>query len=179
MNHWIGKTSLTILLSTFILTGCGPSKDEITPTATNHPLGFGWEFNDEGDTGGWGASEWDTGGIEGIVVADGFLVMESIGTDPMIYIRNLRFDVSQIVEIEIRMRVSAGTSGQLFFSTEENEISEAQSFHIRVQPGDEFVSYRINTQFNNLWSGIVTELRLDPTSAISEIEIDYIRLIIE
>lgn len=146
-----------------------------TPVPTLAPLVVSWEFNNEGDTGGWGTYDYDTGDLGPITVVDGFLVTESLGNDSMIYNRDLRIDANRVVQIEILMRVSAGNAAQLYFSTEDNDMNENQSFAFHIQASEEFVNYQINTQFNNAWRGIVTELRLDPTDRAAEIEIDHIR----
>ena len=159
--------------------------DELTdpslPSPTSEPkingLTASWEFNNKDDSEGWGANVWDTNDLGLITVKNGFLTTDSSGNNPMIYLRNLSINSDQIAKIEIRMRVSAGRTGNLHFSTENIDMNDHHHpFSFLIQPGEEFVSYNFNTQTQSGWSGVVTELRLDPTKSLAHIEIDYIRL---
>jgi formylglycine-generating enzyme required for sulfatase activity len=155
--------------------------DSTVPAITTAPdineLVVAWEFDRTGDTQGWGVEVWDKGDLESITVNNGVLSADSTGPDPMIYLRNLSINSDLIAKIEIRLRVSAGTTGQLHFSTEDIDMNDYHHpFLFFVQPGDEFYSYDFNTQIQSGWNGVITELRLDPTDDIAHIEIDYIRL---
>ena len=149
----------------------------ITPVPTKPGLIFNWEFNIDGDSGGWGANDWDVGDIGTITVKDGLMIIESIGNDPMVYIRNVRLDADRIAQIEILMRVSAGKHANFHFATEEGDMNESRTFSFHIQPSEEFILYTLTAAFNPDWRGIVTELRIDPADSPAMIEINHIRMI--
>jgi tetratricopeptide (TPR) repeat protein len=134
-----------------------------------------WEFNLD-DTEGWGA--WNND-LVGLRVASGMLRMRAIGNDPFVGgPPNLRINASKAKTISIRMRVSQGWAGQVFWVTDEDRIwTESKSRFFTVIGDSEFHVYNINVGDNVEWRGTVSRLRLDPTISPADVEIDYIKMV--
>lgn len=140
------------------------------------PPGFSWNFDEAGNLEGW--DNW--GEIDDVDVPNGYFYAKTIGSDPQIYSsEGLGVDAAKFSQIEIRMRVSAGDSAQLFFRNENNDMSENKSIIFPIEAGTEFKTYVLDTSTISSWKDVIYQLRLDPTSDTNDatIEIDYIRLL--
>jgi hypothetical protein len=155
-----------------------------TPTSTPKPtepgtIDMDWEFDQEGNFGGWGANYYDTDLIDLSVAGGYFTGTSPEGGGALLYNRNLRLDGDKIDIIEIAMRVSKSGTAALYFGTEEDpQLNEWKKWTFRVQSSEDMIVYTIRASKHIAWRGIITELRLDPIDvADTLIEIDYIRLI--
>lgn len=110
---------------------------------------------------------------------DGVLVGRLSGPDPFIGRGMLRVSGARYRGVEIRMRVSGGATGQLYWSTAEGPgFNEERVRVFDIGPGPEFRSYRISMRDVAAWEGAtITGLRIDPTNGVSEgdFAIDYVR----
>lgn len=129
-----------------------------------------WTF--ETDAEGWNPT-WD---VTDPTVADGIVTFTATGDDP--YVVGPSFDLPALGygTVTIRMRVSAGSTGQVFFATAEApDHAEARSVVFALRPGEEFHEYVLDLAAEPGWTGTIVNLRLDPTdTAGATIEIDEI-----
>jgi hypothetical protein len=133
-----------------------------------------WEFEKDGDAEGWAAAN-QIGHYE---VTDGALIFKSIGSDPFINSPSLNFSATTYTKIEIRMKVGQAGTGQLFFtSTLAQGISEQSTVRFPVSASEDFKTYTTVMSTMDLWSGRIQTLRFDPIDQITEVEIDYVRLL--
>lgn len=141
---------------------------------------FSWDFNEDGNFDGFGGEDWQSGDLNNLKVRNGSLSAGATGNDPQIYSNEgLGIDTTKFTQIEIRMRVSSGDSAELFFRHDKDDMSGDKLKTFSIHPGNEFNTYIINMSTVTSWTGIISQLRLDPTvDAIgATIEIDYIRLL--
>ncbi|MCS7238302.1 MAG: hypothetical protein NZ899_08535 [Thermoguttaceae bacterium] len=112
-------------------------------------------------------------------VADGFLVGTVTGRDPYIVRSNLRIAPDRYKVLRIRMRSTAGSVAQLFWTTAESpQFDEEKSLLFRLGPPGEFGEYELNVGEHPRWRGQrITALRLDPGGSVAsgEFAVDYIR----
>jgi len=126
-----------------------------------------WEFDT--DTEGW-TPLYDIGTF-------GVLNIQALGHDPHMLSPSLRVSGDMYQHIEVRMKVGKSGVGQFFFTTEEFPIHlEETSVVFPVEPSDDFVVYTIDMSTSAAWKGPINDIRFDPISTLSDIEIDYIRL---
>jgi hypothetical protein len=101
------------------------------------------------------------------------------GNDPYLARTLVRVDAATCPVIRIRMRVTAGQGGQLFWTTESSPgFGEDKSVPFAIQPDGRFHEYRLEPGKDRSWAGqTITAIRIDPgNGAISgEFAIDYIR----
>ncbi|MCC6485678.1 MAG: glycoside hydrolase family 99-like domain-containing protein [Armatimonadetes bacterium] len=110
-------------------------------------------------------------------VRDGTLQGVSINNDPGLYFPLSGIDASGIKTIEIRMSVSAGKNGQIFW-TSGDAMSEEQSAHFPVSGDGRTRTYRVDMSGQKLWSGPVRTLRIDPTDAAdAQITVNFVDLV--
>lgn len=131
-----------------------------------------WTF--EEDAEGWDPT-WD---VSEPTVADGLVTFTATGDDP--YIVGPPFELPAVGygTVTIRMRVSDGRTGQVFFGTATApDHTEERSVVFPIRPGDEFRDYVLDLGSNPGWTGTIVNLRLDPTdTAGATIEIDEITI---
>lgn len=158
--------------------------------------GFGWEFEAGEDTGC--AEGWTAGNhITRLQVREGNLAAESTGDDPYIFSPSIPyskysensgrwgpgFAAEDFPTIEIRMKVSSGYTGQLFFITnfpdyiQDYTFDGPKSLRFSIIGDGQFHTYILDMTKVMKWSGDIYQLRLDPTDTRAMIEIDYIRLL--
>ena len=163
---------------------------------TKLPNGFGWEFVADGNIGcnkGWTAGDQ----IKNLDVKEGNLVFESTGNDAYVFSPDIPYfkysefsgrwgtgiEAEAFPTVEIRMKVSAGFTAQLFFTAvlpdyiEEYTFDEAKSLTFRITADGEFHTYTLDMTQVEKWNGDIEQLRLDPTDTRAMIEIDYIRFL--
>ena len=141
---------------------------------------FSWDFDEDGWFEGWGEQDWQSGDLNNLKVKNGYLSASATGNDPQISSNEgLGINAAKFSQIEIRMRVSAGDSAQLFFRNENNDMSENKSIIFPIEAGTEFKTYILGMSTISSWKNMIHQLRLDPTSDVfgTTIEIDYIRLL--
>jgi hypothetical protein len=89
----------------------------------------------------------------------------------------LAVDAQALPSIEINMKVSAGTIGQIFFITNKDAgYDEAKALRFDIRPDGEFHTYSLDMSAVPGWKDLITEIRFDPTIEPGTIEIDYIRI---
>ena len=137
--------------------------------------GYAWEFEKRGDNEGWSA--WND--LRAFEVKDGRLLTQSTGDDPyMGSPAGLRINADELHGIDIRMKITAGNSAQVFFITgEDPEYDEAKSLIFTPTADAEFHTYSLDMSSVDGWQGKVIQLRLDPTDQASTVEIEYIRVV--
>lgn len=133
-----------------------------------------WEFDQSGNDEGW--LPWNQ--LTPFTISEGVLQTSSIGNDPyMLFDPILNLDASIYKTIEIRMKVGHGNNAKLYFTTVEDETwDESKSIQFDLKPGDNYMTYKLDMEFIKTWAGRISKIRLDPTEANSDIEIDYIRI---
>lgn len=117
--------------------------------------------------------------IARLEVADGALWGTIDGPDPYLARSMLRIKGSRCPVIRMRLRVTAGRSGQWFWATEASPgFSEDKSLHFPLQPDGQFHEYLLDLGKHSSWAGqTITAIRLDPGggAASAEFAVDYIR----
>jgi WD40 repeat protein len=141
---------------------------------------FSWDFDEEGNFEGWGEQDWQLIDLQNLKVENGYLSATTTGNGPQIYLSgNLGIDTTKFTRVEIRMRISAGDSAQVFFNYGDGDWTADKGKVFSVIAGTEFNTYVIDMGNVATWKGIVGELRLDPIydAPGATIEIDYIHLL--
>jgi hypothetical protein len=137
-----------------------------------------WEFALDGCFEGWHPA----GQLSGLSVQGGLLKAKSNGTSPKIEsLAMLDFASDPIRGIELRMSVTAGSQGSVYYITEEEQTwDDAKSKTFTVTPDGAFHTYSVRLDQRAGWGGkTIRALRLRPTSAATGadgIQIDYIRI---
>jgi hypothetical protein len=132
-------------------------------------------FHFENDLEGWRL----TNHIKSVDISDGIFRLKATGHDPYMNRSNVRLKPGQHQNIIVRMKVSKGSSAQIFWTTSQHPGYSAEMVVTApLNPGQDFQVYRFKMNQHHRWKGqTVTGLRLDPTSGVkgAEIEIDWIR----
>lgn len=136
--------------------------------------GQAWEFEFDGDAEGW--LVWNQ--LAPFVIEQGSLTTHSNGNDPYMGSPSLAIEAVKYPVIEIRMAVSAGNVGQIYFitSTDQN-YDEAKVLPFSVISDGQIHTYILDMSTVARWKETITQIRLDPTDAKSSVEIDYIRIL--
>jgi len=132
-----------------------------------------WKFNSA--SLGWQA--WHD--IDLFKVENGVLRIKSTGKDPYLVSPDIKIIPSMVSSLEIRMSVTAGSSGRLFWATLESPVFEQKrSLFFAVKADGDFHTYilELSQLLSWRWTKSITKLRLDPTNEPAEIKLDYIRL---
>ena len=159
-----------------VVVSVGPLRRIEAPLAARLAKEINFQFNQDGDDEGWTSAH----DVEPITVAKGMASFKITGGDPYIVRANLDVDAAKAKTIVVRMRVTGGAAGQIYWSTKESpSIGEDKDVRFEVKADGQFHEYRVNMAAHPLWTGTVTSLRLDPVNgkeAIgADVEIDYMR----
>jgi tRNA A-37 threonylcarbamoyl transferase component Bud32 len=155
------------------LTTSGPTTMDIDAVVVEIN-GHAWEFEVNGDPEAWVAAYH----LASLQVSNGHLTAQSTGDDPYMYSPRFAVDAKACPIIEMRMKVSAGTTAQLFFITAADPTeNEAKSSPFSVIGDGQFHTYKLDMSTMKGWDGTITQIRLDPTNTQASIEVDYIRII--
>ena len=149
-----------------------------------------WQFDLTGDTEGW------TSGFMGLSVAnEGHMSAVSLSdsTDPTIMsAKGINLPAEKYVRLEYRVRYSY--SGQYhkdrdtefltmyFITNNDQNWSESKTLKVKLKGKSSdgaWEEYAVDTASNALWKDTITQLRFDPFDAIGEIDIDYIRFVVD
>lgn len=146
------------------------------------PTSFSWNFDEAGNLEGWGEQDWQSSGLKDLKVESGYLSATVTSSAPFLHTNaglDIDIDANKFSRIEIRMRVSAGESAQVFFTYGDGDWTEDKGKSFSIIAGTEFNTYIIDLSNVPTWKGIIGELRLDPVYDFpsTTIEIDYIRLL--
>jgi WD40 repeat protein len=150
-----------------------------SPISSNTP-GFSWNFDEDGNFEGWAVEDWQSAGLKNLEVKDGNLSATATENGTAIYLfGTLGIDTTKFTRIEIRMRVSAGSSAQVLFTYGDGDWTGDKGKPFSVTAGTEFNTYIIDMSNVAGWKGTVNELRIDPIiDAIgATMDIDYIRIL--
>ncbi|MGG1555927.1 OmpL47-type beta-barrel domain-containing protein [Paenibacillus ferrarius] len=153
-----------------------PNLNQPQPVMTN-VYGNMWEFNTPDDAEGWTVEKQ----IVGVTVQDGTFSGVTNNTDPGIRSADhLGIKAEDIPYLVIRMKNGTNDiDGRFFFTTEaDGTWNEAKAVGFYVNPLDNgYTEYVIEAWRNKNWTGTIRQLRIDPTSSVGPISIDYIRTI--
>lgn len=134
-----------------------------------------FEFNNNGDLEGWRANDQ----ISPPVVLNGSLRAVSRNVDPiLISPQGLSINGDLEDKIVLRMKSSVGNMAYLFYrrSTDPG-FASSRRIAFKVYNHSEPVTYCLDMSRTPEWTGIISGLRLDPTSTSgSDIELDYLRV---
>jgi len=107
------------------------------------------------------------------------LVGRIAGPDPYLVRSPVRFEGNAYPQLRLRMRLTAGSGGQFFWTTESSpSFDEEKMIRFSVVPDNQFHEYRLELSRNPMWAGqMITAIRLDPTGGVNsgEFAIDYLR----
>jgi hypothetical protein len=144
------------------------------PTETPNSSGLLWDFNENGHSEGWQA--WNQ--LNTFQVKGGILYTKSTGNDPYMGSPKITANASALSRIEIRMKVSAGDTAELYFITKsDGTYDESKVLRFPITADGEYHTYILDMSKVQKWSGIITQIRLDPTITQAAIEIDYIHIL--
>lgn len=132
-------------------------------------------FEFDSTTEGWLAAHQ----VEDLDCRDGVLEGRITGGDPYIVRNQLRVPGDSCPVLDIRMRVSAGQSGQLFWSTFASPgFAEQRGLQFPVTADGQWHTYRVATGRHSQWAGqTITALRIDPSHGAggADFAIDFVR----
>ena len=132
-----------------------------------------FEFSESAE--GWLAAH-DIGELE---VRGGSLAGSITGADPYLVRSLLNVSANDCPVIVLRMRVTAGQTGQLYWGTRQAPgFSEQRVVVFPLQADGQFHEYRLPVGEHPQWKGqTITELRIDPGNGARQAEfaIDYVR----
>lgn len=135
--------------------------------------GIAFEFDESSE--GWTPAH----DVASLGVEDGTLSGKITGPDPYVVRMLVRVAGDEYPVIRLRMRVTAGQGGQLFWTTESSPgFGENKTVRFAIQPDGLFHEYRLEPGRDPAWAGQrITALRIDPGSVASsgEFAIDYLR----
>ena len=140
-----------------------------TTTSVRLP-GVSWEFDTDGDAQGWHPENQ----LTEFTVSDGVLTTQSTGGDPfMVQQEPLSLDASHGAVIQLTMKTSVSSGGQIFWGTEASpHFSEDKSVRFEVKSGD-FNVYQVSIPPQD---SPITTLRIDPLTQEGNITIKSIHL---
>lgn len=148
---------------------------QITPPV--YPVPGSWRFDSDGDTEGWHADNQ----LASFNTLAGDLSMESTGDDPYMISPPVTVPADEYNRLGIRMKVSTGgsTTGQLFFVTDaDSEWDESKSLVFNVTGDSEYHEYELDISTVAGWTGVITQLRLDPVEGKGKtVDVDIIAFI--
>jgi hypothetical protein len=76
------------------------------------------------------------------------------------------------------MQTAAGDDAQVFFITDKDpDWSESKSKHFSITSDGAFHTYTIDMSDVVSWKDRIQQIRLDPTTAPGDFEMDYIRIL--
>jgi len=106
------------------------------------------------------------------------LVGDIVGADPYIFRSMLDVPADACQTIELRIRLTAGRGGQLFWTTKDSPTTdEAKAVFLPLVPDGQFHTLTVDVGKHPRWTGVITGLRIDPGGGVSagQFAIDYVR----
>ena len=108
---------------------------------------------------------------------DGLLRSRVTADDPWLNGPPTLIDAAKLTQLRIRMRLTAGEGGQGFWAVPGTGVAPERSAGFPLKGDGQFHEYVIDLSGAPTWKGYVTQLRIDPGSAVgAEVEIDYVRV---
>ncbi len=140
-----------------------------------------WTF--ERDEEGW--DSWM--GMSEVRAEQGRLVGRTVSNDPAFFGPPIRVRASEVSIVVVRMRLTKLSDkankqpttdiAQFFWRTVTSPESEANSLRFPVQLDGQWHEYRLPVAQNPRWRGLITRLRLDPSTQRDVlVEVDFLRL---
>ena len=133
-------------------------------------------FNFDTDTEGWRPAHH----LSVFSVESGVLRSATTGVDPYMTRSNCEIPAESVKQLRIRMALDAGLSpgAQFFWTTSDAPgMDEPKSQRFEVIADGQFHDYLVPIGGHELWNGVVTAIRLDPTGGenLGTVSIDFIR----
>ena len=167
-----------------------PTADENAADDEHVPTPFDVEFNDVSDLDFFAPGE-----VDSAEIVDGALVMVAKDRgadrqpqyDPRLVMTGVEIDASTYKTIKIRLKaefigeVTNGYNTDIYFMTEGDEnFSEEKSLHpnllsVSKTDAEGWYLVEIDLTERNLWNGVVTSFRFDPSNNNGVFSFDYIR----
>lgn len=151
-------------------------KSGIVSHITDTDKYFSWEFNSNGAPDGWEISK----SLGNVKISDGYITASVVGTEPALATKSrLDIDAADIKKIKIKLKNNTiSTKARLYFRTDESDCyCDGKVFEFNTYPNDAVGAvYEIVPSANELWTGKIRGLKLEPTYNKGDIGIDYIRL---
>lgn len=134
-------------------------------------------FDRDGDREGWTP----IAGVEGAVVQNGRLALDTTGRDAHLFGPKLDVDAASHQFLGLRCRTNVAGLTQVFFDDAESaEFTAGRMIPISMAATDEFVTYEIDLRDVHWWKGRIDGLRLDPVNRedaqSAHFELDWIAL---
>ncbi len=128
------------------------------------------EFSGEGGDLPWQLRP----GADAGPAADGRLTLPSAGGQTRVRLRP-DFDCSEVREVRVRLRASAGHWGRLFWraSVDGEMVGGAKRFQLIT--GDAFRTYIIEVSGDAAWRGRLDRIELAPSDGTGRVDLDFIR----
>jgi hypothetical protein len=132
-----------------------------------------WRFTSPADWKGWSATQ-----VSGQAVSNGRLVLRTTGEDPTLTGPILNLPARRYGKVMVRMAVSADSEAQLFWQTEDAPgLSELRSVRFAAKAGVP-VTYELPVRTSPHWRGVITRLRLDPTTRAGvDVQVESVELL--
>jgi len=140
------------------------------------PSDFKWEFNMRYNNEGWKAENSDE--INGLAIQNGkfdFVVQRENAVMLSPTYLKLETDTHNTVKIKMKNETN-GTKAKLYWiSDQDNTWDENKMIEFDIKPNDsEYTEYVLDMLKVNSWSGIISNMKLVPTSGTGNISIDEI-----
>ena len=138
---------------------------------------YQYEFNTDGNLEGWSKS-----GVAFAQVKNGMVYMKSISTDPIIQFNNINIPAEEYGnKVTIRMKHNTGASNFILYFLTDSEpnygaVGNPRRLEVPTTGTEEWVEYTFDMSENPSWKGTIKLLRIDPSSKMGDIYIDYIRV---
>jgi hypothetical protein len=117
--------------------------------------------------------------VDELSIKDGVMTGKITGRDPYLVRPMLRVRGETCPVVVVRMRVSAGQGGQLYWTTESSPLlAEDKVINFPIQADGQFHDYRLEPGKHHLWTGqTITSLRIDPGNGArsADFSITFIR----
>lgn len=137
------------------------------------PLTLAWDFNATTKLNGWGVN----GDLKEIKYTPDAMTFTS-GKDAIMTSAKLNFPAAKFQTFEVVMKADKDNDGQVFFMTATTPWSEKASIHFKVKASPEWQTYQVKCAANPLWTGTISQVRLDPTGPAGiKAEIKSIKLL--
>jgi hypothetical protein len=141
---------------------------------------YHWEFATERDMEGWGEQEIIQ--LDNQIVKNGLLFLHSTNENSFISApQPLSIDSNVYKKIYLRMKVSNGYYGRVYFITDKDrEYNDLKRIDIPIIDNKRYYVYQVNMGLHEKWTGTIVGIRFQPADrSDSTIYFDYFRMIKE
>ena len=146
-------------------------------TGDGDKIPYQYEFNTDGDMEGWTKS-----GVAFAQVADGSMYLKSVSTDPLVQFNNININADEYhSKVTIRMKNLTGASNLILYFLTDTEpdygpVGNPRRLEVPTTASEDWIEYTYDISENPSWKGTIKLLRVDPSSKMGDIYIDYIRV---